>query len=452
MVLVHTEDISERREYEIGLQQSHEQAERARSQAQRERNLVVSLSRAAEAVQKALTPEEVYAVIGAEADRLGYRVVVQDVSDDHSYAGIRFATQDGSLETVTKRLLRLSLTAVRVPLAEDGFFTPLVRQGKSLYTERLADITSKAYPALKNVLHRTFLRLNIARAIFAPLVRDEYTSQWLAVCGNSLTEDDIPAITAFASQAATALEKARLLDELHHSRDRLRALAQKVVTAQEEERHRLSRALHDEAGQALTVVSITLQLLQQDLPSDPKSWREAASNDHLQDVLYQRLDEAIKTAAETMDHLRILAQDLRPPALDAVGLDQALRGLCRDFSRRTEVPVVFSSAGQRKLPGLLDDVNIAMYRTVQESLTNAVRHGEASEIQVQLVSDGKELQITVEDNGKGFDLAKLSETAEDERGVGLLGLQERLEMVEGQLEIDSAPGSGTRICAIVPIA
>jgi len=222
--------------------------------------------------------------------------------------------------------------------------------------------------------------------------------------------------------------------ELQSANTRLSALTRDIVTTQEEERRRVSRELHDEAGQALTALKLSLQTMQADLPAGSGT--------------RPRLGEAVTLTDTTLEQIRMLAQDLRPPALDTLGLDATLEGLCRQFARRTLVQVSYVGV---ELPGFTGPATICLYRFLQEALTNAARHGHATEIQVRLEKDAECVCLSVEDNGQGFDTQKVFSDQGNAKSIGLIGMQERTKMVGGQLEIYSNPGRGTRLIARVPL-
>jgi signal transduction histidine kinase len=222
--------------------------------------------------------------------------------------------------------------------------------------------------------------------------------------------------------------------ELRVANARLRALTRNIVTTQEEERRRVSRELHDEAGQALIALKLSLQTVRDDL--SPTG-----------DGQHQRLEEAVLLADKTLEQIRLLAHDLRPPALDAAGLDAALEGLCREFARRTQIQVDFCGVHLLN-PG---PATICLYRFLQEALTNAVRHGHATAIQVRLEKDADHAYLTVTDNGRGFDPSRVFSNQPHPKSLGLIGMQERLDSVGGWLEIDSQPGHGARLIAHVPL-
>jgi signal transduction histidine kinase len=213
-------------------------------------------------------------------------------------------------------------------------------------------------------------------------------------------------------------------------------LAKQVVYAQEDERKRLSRELHDEAGQALTALKLRLELLRADLPMDTE-------------MLRSNLAEAIALTESTKERVRLLAHDLRPPALDTVGLNLTLEALCRDISQRT--PLRARYTGCEEVKDLSDAVNICLYRVLQEALTNVVKHAWAQTIDVRLVRDGATVTLSVADDGRGFTEPPARQPPEQQGGIGLLGMSERLELLGGSLHLHSSPGQGLRLTATLPL-
>jgi signal transduction histidine kinase len=241
-------------------------------------------------------------------------------------------------------------------------------------------------------------------------------------------------------------EKNRLYEKVKQQHEQLRALAilrrqlaHKIITAQEEERHRVSRELHDEAGQALTVLKLSLE--------------ELISNGDLEALtgpLQEKLREAVALCETTMDHIRLLAHDLRPAGLDDLGLNLTLEGYCQDFSERARLPISYSGV---EPPELGADSVICLYRFLQEGLTNVAKHASAKHIHVSLRHDGHQVCLQIEDDGRGFDLSSnMSASPNQVRGIGLLGLQERLDSLGGTLSLSTTPGSGTRLTAVLPIS
>jgi signal transduction histidine kinase len=222
----------------------------------------------------------------------------------------------------------------------------------------------------------------------------------------------------------------------HDVTDRTRAeqaiqrLARKVVTAQEEERHRVSRELHDEAGQALTALKISLQLILAELPPDSAPALDLA--------------RAVGLVDSTREGIRALARGLRPPALDAVGLNLSLEDTCRTLAELTGLVIDYQ--GDAGADGLPDAVSVCLYRLLQEALTNAARHAGAEHVNVGLTRAADGVRLTVRDDGGGFVVA-----GPGRRGLGLRGMTVRLDLLGGSLQVRSEPGLGTTVEAWVPL-
>jgi PAS domain S-box-containing protein len=242
-------------------------------------------------------------------------------------------------------------------------------------------------------------------------------------------------------------EKARLLEKVQQQHEQLRALAlrrrnlaQQVVRAQEEERHRVSRELHDEAGQALTALKVSLEVILSSL--SPTNGVTVQTNGQLRQSLTKALDLCESTSAQ----IRSLAHALRPAALDDLGLDLALEGFCRDFAERTNMSISYTG---EDIATLSDAAGICFYRFLQEGLTNVARHACAQQVQVALCHNVKGVTLSIKDDGKGFEVRPELFHAGPTQGIGLLGMMERLESLGGQLEITSYLGLGTQIKAIL---
>ena len=234
-----------------------------------------------------------------------------------------------------------------------------------------------------------------------------------------------------ANYFAIAVYQARLHEQLRENREQLRELAKRLVKVQEEERKHLSRELHDDAGQELTALKIMLNLISQEL----------FEGNH---QIYSRVAESIDLTDTIMEKVRALAQNLRPPALDTVGLVPALEELCNNFSRRVNIPLEFQGVQASHMP---ESFQICLYRILQESLTNIAKHAKARQVNVQLINDGNVLYLSVEDDGIGF---FQNSSDMNPRGMGLLDMQERMEALGGSLQIQTGKGEGTRVIAAIP--
>jgi signal transduction histidine kinase len=398
--------------------------------------LLLALSQAAQSMQRARTPKEVYVMLGEQLVKLGYHAVVLSLSGNRSNLEVTHVTFDreqiGKIET----LLGTSLEGYFFLIRSEGFYDRVIRGGRTLFTEGNLQPVSEALPEGKGALTEQFRALlGLGKAIFTPLVGEQAPQGLLMVTGEDLKESDKPGVTAFAHQVAIAIENAYLLQQVRAGRERLHRLAKRIVTTQEDERRRLSRELHDEAGQALTALKIDLELIKSDIAKDATE-------------LQERLSNAIDLIDVTMERLRSLAQGLRPPALDMAGLNVTLEDYCQDFASRTFIEVTYEGT---ELPELIDVTKITLYRFLQEALTNVARHARASRVWVRMQKSEGAASLSVEDNGVGVDAQSLMSDLKQGQHIGLLGLRERLEMVGGWLEIDSQPGEGTRLAANVPL-
>ncbi|MGW8317646.1 MAG: GAF domain-containing protein [Candidatus Promineifilaceae bacterium] len=286
----------------------------------------------------------------------------------------------------------------------------------------------------------------------ADLGRPEQVSSWLGIpllAGSRIigivtaikakprtfTKRELLLAEAIAGHAAVAVQNAYLYAQVKASRERLRFLTREIVSAQEQERRRVSRELHDEAGQSLTALKIDLGLIQAGLPDFQKETKE-------------QLSEAMSLTDETMERIRLLAHDLRPPVLDTFGLAPAIEGLCSELAKRADLTIDFQT--NENLPPLPEAIVTSLYRFAQEALTNVIKHAEATKVELILDYQDEMITVSIRDNGRGFRFVDEVELAESNHGIGLDGMRERLDLLNGRLEITSKPGQGTLIRALVP--
>ena len=267
-------------------------------------------------------------------------------------------------------------------------------------------------------------RLRFRAGLFVPLIARDRGIGVIAVHDKLVgdgrfSDDDLRLAETFASRAAVAVDLSQRV-----ARDALR----RVVSAQELERRRLARELHDETGQALTSVLLGLKSVEE--AASPEEMRAASA-------------ELRELVVQTLQDVRRLAVELRPRALDDFGLVPALERLTSSLTEHTGIAVDFESAlGDERLPSELET---ALYRIVQESLTNVVKHARATRSSVLVARRETAVVVVIEDDGQGFDAER---TRGD--GLGLLGMRERAELVDGVLTIESGENGGTTILAEVP--
>jgi len=248
---------------------------------------------------------------------------------------------------------------------------------------------------------------------------------------------DLNLLTAFSRQVTAFTENARLYKVVQEREVRLAELVRQLVNAQEGERQRIARELHDETGQKLTALAMGLAAIEVSLGSDdPAGAKQLVHN--LRELSNQAIAE-----------LRNVMSDLRPALLDDLGLVPALRSYVQQYAARyPEMHVTLSA--DRPSQRLLLEYETVLFRVAQEALTNVARHARATEVSVLLTHLPDLARLEVSDNGIGFDPLALGRVVSGS-GLGLVGMQERVALVGGTCRIESAPGEGTRVVVELPV-
>jgi signal transduction histidine kinase len=251
---------------------------------------------------------------------------------------------------------------------------------------------------------------------------------------SAFTEREESILLRLADQAAIAIRNATLFQQAQSASERLQALSRRLVEIQEGERGRLARELHDEIGQALTAVTMNLHVL-----------RRASAKQ----ILVARVDESLAIVGGALEQVRNLSLALRPSVLDDLGLVAALRWwIAREAARAgLQVDIQADWLPLRPSP----EIETACFRIAQEAMTNVVRHARATRVRVALAGADGVLEVTVRDDGVGFDVPQIREHAPLGRSLGVLGMEERARLVGGHLEIESGPGRGTLVRARLPV-
>jgi PAS domain S-box-containing protein len=311
------------------------------------------------------------------------------------------------------------MRAVDVPAAQD------VLNGRPHLVRDLA--VERSYPAAR-LLYANGYRSRLS----VPLQGRErvlgiLNMLWREPDGPPMAQLEV--IRQVGAMVALALEKGRLFEEVHAARERLEALSQRLLQVQEAERQHIARELHDEIGQALTALKLSL---------------DAAGSVSLKDV-HARLQATQRQLDELLGRVRNLALDLRPAMLDDLGLLPALVWLFERYGVQAGVHVNFEHRGLERR--FNPEIETAAYRIVQEALTNVTRHAGVHEVTVRMWSDASNLCVQIVDHGAGFD-------AEAALGAGVTsgvaGMRERALLLGGRFTVESAPGKGTRVSAELP--
>jgi signal transduction histidine kinase len=250
------------------------------------------------------------------------------------------------------------------------------------------------------------------------------------------TRDEIVRLIVFIFEGTAIswlVRKLKLADEQIRSKNlELRALTDHQQRLREEEQKRIAREVHDELGQSLTGLKMNLHLLK----TQAVDGSENSSIENRVDDLMQMTDSTIAT-------VRRIAGELRPSLLDDFGLVSAVEWQTQEFERRTSIPCKFTSNCDSIDLG--SERNTAMYRVVQEALTNVARHARAENVEVEFATDNSEVRVSIIDNGVGFDVSSRKSPS-----LGLIGMQERSRMIGGELQIAGSPASGTTVILKVP--
>ncbi len=243
--------------------------------------------------------------------------------------------------------------------------------------------------------------------------------------------DETRLLELISGQIATALENAQLVERLRERELKLQQLSLRVLNAQEAERTRISHDLHDETAQSLTTLKLMIEMIKQSLPSD-------------QEDLRRQVEEVEASVRNTLQGIRNLIADLRPPMLDDFGLVPTLKWLVHAFTQRHGIRVDLQKVHLlRRLPV---EVETVLYRAVQEALANVAKHARAGLVNVSLERTAERVVVIVQDDGVGFDDRR------SRRGAfGLLGIRERLTALGGSLSIDSQRGSGATLTMVIPL-
>lgn len=248
---------------------------------------------------------------------------------------------------------------------------------------------------------------------------------------NYLPQDKDPDI----NQMATAVSS--LVNRLERRNQQLQALSERAINAQEAERKRIARNLHDDTAQALSILSIELERLENTCRSDDP-------------VLHARLTAARELAIQAFKELRKIIFGLRPSILDDLGLVPAIHWYSRTSLEEAGIQVTFDMPDD--LPRLPARINTTLFRIAQEGINNIVRHAEAKTAVITLRRNEDEICLWLEDYGRGFDVTTIGDQAIKLQQLGLLGIQERADLVGGRVIVESTRGQGTKLCVCVPLS
>jgi PAS domain S-box-containing protein len=249
-------------------------------------------------------------------------------------------------------------------------------------------------------------------------------------------------LKSLGNTIGVAIDHARLFEEvkktsreIEQEREKLEKLTKKLLVSQEEERRKISRELHDEAGQLLSTLKINLDMILKQLPEGLAS-------------IEALVEKSIQLVDQSSLEIKRICTNLLPSVLESLGLEAALASYIDSFRKSYGTDAEFNSCQiKERLPF---EVERVIYRVIQESLNNVAKHAAASQLRVNLIDTPSSIIATIEDNGAGFDLPKTLSSQDANRGLGLLGIKERISLVNGKVTIKSEPGLGTVIRLEIP--
>ena len=251
--------------------------------------------------------------------------------------------------------------------------------------------------------------------------------------------DDMYLLNSIGCQLGTAIEQATLYQRLELGRERYQTLLQHALTAQEEERKRIARELHDETSQALTSLTLNLQAAITKAETDGVAGADFIG----------KLQKIQSLAVHTQNEISKLMKELRPTLLDELGLPASISRYAKDSleSLGTKVSTEFEGVEER----LPTEVEVTLFRVAQGTIGNILEHAEAKNVSISLECNDSECMLNINDDGRGFDVSKITRVDKGGRGAGLFTMKERVRLVGGECNIRSQPGKGTRIAVRVPL-
>jgi two-component system, NarL family, sensor histidine kinase UhpB len=352
----------------------------------------------------------------------GRLVEPSEGSATHGSSGV----EPGGLTIFSKILLANVAIVVFGAIAGTWITILVVRQETS---QRYVPLV--ALFAVAGIVLSLLVNFVALRAAFRPLTRLQETALAVRRGDFSIRADHSSFADPEIRQLAETLNNT--LDELSRDRVELNRMASQVIRAQEDERRRIARELHDDTAQVLFAQLIRLSALKDS-----------------EDVAVHALAESLeRMTSEALESVRRLALELRPPALDDLGLLAALGDLAQRFSDQLGAPVDYLPRGNRER--LSPDVELVLYRVAQEALTNVAKHAAATAIWIDLDRGPDAVSVSIRDNGIGFD-PRLT-VASDGRGLGLgmFGMEERVALLNGTFRVWSSAGHGTEVFAYIPL-
>lgn len=282
-------------------------------------------------------------------------------------------------------------------------------------------------------------QLKLQSALFIPCItKDEVIAVAAVLYTKSpfeLDKKEIKIASGIAKQVTVVLENAQLYQEVLAQHQELQLLLEKLAAAQEDERRRIARDLHDSIIQDLSGIIFALSFLSNALPVNEIK-------------AHQEIEQLTKVVEATVQSIRQIIYDLRPTTLDSLGLIPTLEKYLERFATQQKVKVEFKSDLKQRLP---EKIETAVFRLTQEALNNIAKYAQAKNVTVNINQEKNVLAVSIKDDGIGFDLNEVQKRASQSSGFGLSGMRERVRIINGNFQIKTAPGQGCQLMAVIPL-
>jgi len=316
-----------------------------------------------------------------------------------------------------------------------GIAGKVAKSGEAILLEDISKDSRAAHPSLINVE-------GLKGFISVPLKSKDKVVGVMNIASHQsgrFGADDVSLLNSIGDYIGTAIEQAKLYQSLEMAKKRYQALLQHTLTAQENERKRIARELHDETSQALTSVTLSLQAIIQ------TSEKLGIKDDNLTKMLQNTHSYAVHTQNEIVK----LMKALRPTLLDELGLPAAIHRYAKDTlqSQGIKVEVKFNGTEERLPPA----IEVTLFRIAQGAIGNILEHSEAENTLIKLDCNDSECLLSIEDDGKGFDVRKLTKVDPSGRGAGVFTMKERAKLIYGVCRIESRPRGGTKVMVKIPM-
>jgi PAS domain S-box-containing protein len=332
-----------------------------------------------------------------------------------------------------KILTTNSLTGIFIH--QDGRFVFVNDRFATIHGYTIEELLEKEYKLLIHPDYREIVEERVSKRLKGESVPDHYEVQRLKKDGGTIWCEMIATSIEYRGKPAI-MGNIVNITKRKQAEEHVRTLTQQLMKAQENERQRIARYLHDNVAQDLSLVKIGCETLLDNYPSIHIGIKEKTS-------------ELSTILRKSISALRNFAYDLHPPGLEQLGLVRTVYQYCEEFPEKTKIRIDFFAAGMDDLT-ISFDTEINLYRLIQEALWNIKKHADASRVTIKMVASFPYIILRIEDDGKGFDIKDRMVSAIKEKRMGLRSMEERVRLLNGKMKIQSRPAEGTKIYIEVP--